>query len=157
MKRQTGAFHGTYCGIPQYVHTVSYPAAGEDAVRNLAMHRMLFYPPNSSKAFIPAAFISSVPPATKFSMTNCTITTLCVTLSAYRHALMDNSSPAGTRTVSTSRGHHVPASDNGRSLHACMHVKCAPQHCVHEQNNAPAVCPCVQSLLYSTPGVANSL
>ena len=85
------------------------------------MDRMLFYPPNSSKAFIPAAFISSVPPATQFSMTNCTITTLCVTLSAYRRALIDTLSPAGSRTVSSSCGHHVPSGTvMGHASHACM-------------------------------------
>ena len=74
---------------------------GADTLRDLAMERMLFYPPNSTKAFIPAAFIPSVPPATSFSMTNCTISTLCGTVSAY--ALMGAISPGG-QTVSQDEG-----------------------------------------------------
>ena len=67
------------------------------------MERMLFYPPNSAKAFIPAAFIPSSPPAMGFSMINCTVTTLCGTVSAY--ALLGAISPGGqANSVSQDEG-----------------------------------------------------
>ena len=63
------------------------------------MDRMLLYPPNSSMAFIPAAFIPSVQPGSSFIMTNCTVTTLCNTLAAYRNAFLDTTS---TNTLAVS-------------------------------------------------------
>ena len=56
---------------------------------DLTMDRMLLYPPGSSMAFIPAAFMPSAQSASSFTMVNCTITTLCSTLAAYRSAFMD--------------------------------------------------------------------
>ena len=64
------------------------------------MDRMLLYPPNSSMAFIPAAFVPSAQPASSFSMANCTITTLCNTLAAYRNAFTDATRSNNTLAVS---------------------------------------------------------
>ena len=84
-----------------------YCPADATLLRDLAMDRMLLYPPNSSMAFIPAAFLPSVQPGSSFSMTNCTITTLCNTLAAYRNAFMGAISAT------------IPAVGH---MHACMSV-----------------------------------
>ena len=103
------AHSNTALPIPLTTTRVSYNRANyicgsdptTDTLRDMEMGRMLFYPPSSTKAFIPAAFIPTVPPATGFSMINCTITTLCGTVSAY--ALMGAISP-GDHMVSQYEG-----------------------------------------------------
>lgn len=67
--------------------------AGSAALFDLEMDRMLLYPPNSSWAFLPAAY--QVPPLSGsfLSMSNCTITTLCATVAAYT-TFMQGNAPA---------------------------------------------------------------
>ena len=96
----------------QYLHSkntnrtfrLCAPSPAGATLRDLAMDRMLLFPPNSSMAFIPAAFFPPVQPGSSFSMTNCTVKTLCNTLAAYRNAFLDTTS-ANTLAVSQPTSH----------------------------------------------------
>ena len=61
----------------------TYVTAGETVLSNVAMQRMLLFPPSSSWPFFPAAYRAPLAANATLTMTNCTITTLCRTVSAY--------------------------------------------------------------------------
>ena len=63
----------------------------------VSMSRMLLYPPGSAWAFMPASFL---PPSNiTFIMSNCTISTLCATVTAYASFFNKTGEVAGVAGV----------------------------------------------------------
>ena len=86
-----GAYHpGSYRGTVFDIRIGIDAGTGSAALFDLEMERMLLYPPNSSWAFLPAAY--QLPPSSgsSLSMSNCTITTLCTTVAAYTAFMRGN-------------------------------------------------------------------